>query len=308
LPHSYRGGSAARTRRKRGWSQASTRHDATALDQFDRQWSFQVDNKSGMPVTPLHADFQAPWMPDPQYMRVNPRNPAELYIDLEAMFRDLRVALARYHRGAIQWAKEHKVDAPTLGNYSDTVRNGYGGPPRAIEPVVAAVQRNRWILGLTDVIDERLRPFVEVRATEDSFMAEYDFHDADDQTFEMSRERTEGLAARLAHVDVTDMKDEIESALDEIDAGVQAGVGDAEGEEDIHRLLGLDSLPREEDEPTSPKREAIRKPVPPKHGPPLPVRGKRTLAQQKAAQRGNRRSMADGAVPAIAGGGIEDDG
>ncbi len=160
-PHEFRGKGARRPRRKHQFSQASTRRPATGSDQHGRPWSMQVGLKSGMPAGgPPQPLFTAPWYPDHQYVRVNPDNAAEIFIDYEAMFLRRNAKLAEYHERAVERAHQKSLPLPKKGEYSAELISVCGSVPKPVQPVVAAMQENPWILGETDVVDARLEPFV----------------------------------------------------------------------------------------------------------------------------------------------------
>jgi hypothetical protein len=117
-------------------------------DQHGRRWSSQADLKTGMPCTPLFPDFSAPWIPTPQFLRVNPQNPTELWINYTAMFRERAALLDIYHESAVSRARAAKLAVPTRkGEYSPELLNLMGAMPNPVEPVIAAQQENPFILG-----------------------------------------------------------------------------------------------------------------------------------------------------------------
>jgi hypothetical protein len=319
--HSYQGGS--RKRRKRGrFSQASTRRPIVLYDQHQREWTAQVGVKTGMPTGKIVPNFRAPWYPDQQYFRVNPENTAELFIDYKAMLLRRNARMKAYHQGASEWARDKKIPTPEkLGEYSEQIRRGYGGPPKPLEPVVAAIQGNRYILGLTDKVDKRLERFV-TKPRNEEVLAEYDFSEGgedDGAKPETSRARAVPAARRRRDVEPI-IQDGDDSAFDDFDGGApgKAGEGDAGGEISVEELLAgiedeakADARQDLEDTVDSAARGGRR--VPPraadraeKQAPRRPTAsatrkgsGKKPTADAKKRQLAGRRSLADGAQPVI---------
>lgn len=174
--HGFTGQRTGQAPQKQGFSQASTRHTVISYDQDGRRFSWQADNHNGMPTSPLMPDFSAPFLPDSQYLIVNPDNTNEVYVDYPAMYRDRAITLRAYHREATRWSVKHNRPAPKMGDYSDELTEAIGRPPRALELVAAAAQKNPWVLGFSDVPDPRLTPFLEHTTTAiEEIMETFDF-------------------------------------------------------------------------------------------------------------------------------------
>lgn len=175
--HGFTGQRRRKAKRGGKWSQAKTRRGIVSYDQHDRPWSSQAENRSGMPTGPLNADFSAPWMPDGKYLIVNPDNVAEVYIDYPKMYRDRKGALEEYHGQAVRLASQQGWPVPDRGKYSEKVLNALGLPPKPLEPVVAAMQGNPYILGFIDQPDPRLVRFLNPKRREvtPEEIAGYDF-------------------------------------------------------------------------------------------------------------------------------------
>lgn len=300
--HQYRGKGRRRKTKRGGFSQASTRRPITLYDQHGRQWSGQVSNKSGMPVGQVTPDFSAPWYPDVQYLRVNPDNQAELWIDYASLVARRRGRLNSYHKIAREYCREKKLPAPDKGDYNETITRAIGAPPKPIQPAIAAMQgKNKWILGLSDKVDPRLERFVtRIQAVEVD--EEFDFSDPE-TSFEDAKRNTQqmirGLAKPkpVAEEDVDDIED-----LKDIQLG--------EGEEDTF----LDELDDEHDQagigghvvPPA-KAERVQRQAPRRPGTKVAKKGKTgakkfgNLSAMKRAQRGNRPTLASGAAPVISG-------
>ena len=164
--HTFRGQPSTKLqRRTNAFTQASTRHIVHSFDQHGRQWSWEGDNKSGMPTSILSPLFSAPFIPDNQFILVNPDNTSECYVDYPAMYRERAERLREHHRQAVAYAVKHKQPVPAMGQYSDEITETVGAAPEALELVAAAAQENPWVLGFSDVPDPRLVPFLKQAST-----------------------------------------------------------------------------------------------------------------------------------------------
>lgn len=143
-----------------GNSQADQRRAHFMTDQHGRPWSCSIELKSGMPTGLIANDFHAPWLPEQNALVVNPNNTSELWIDYGLMWRERMQALSAYHKNAVALAVDKNWPVPTKGVYSNDFRRVLQDPPKPLQPVKAAAQENPWILGFTDVIDERLYEYV----------------------------------------------------------------------------------------------------------------------------------------------------
>ena len=175
-------------RKQRGssFTQADTRQPATGYDQHGRKWSLIIyhgmGSGSGGVVGMSHA-FRAPWIPDYSAVRVNPLNTSEVFIDYRAILHSRRQAWEQQHLKAVEAARKLKrTTAPTRYDYDEEILNAIGGRQlKPLEPVIAAMQDNAWILGFTDVVDPRLEPFVKIKTPEESLLEKYDFGSAPPQ-------------------------------------------------------------------------------------------------------------------------------
>lgn len=321
--HQFRGKPARRQRKRGGFSQASTRRGITLYDQHGREWTAQVGLKSGRPTGQIEPNFIAPWYPDQQYLRVNPENTSELFIDYMAMLARRRARRDQYHKAAVDFAREKKLEEPTLGQYPEAIRRSIGGSPKAIEPVVAAIQGNRYILGLTTVVDRRLERFVTVQRT-DAIVEEFDFHDdesGDARSFASARaaaakvrERVRDLPAEPtpeAEEDLNDLElldgGTTEDTVDELLDGLATEDLEDDDDEDLDETFDPEATGGKTVAPGNEERVARQAPRRPqssakraRHG---ANRGGGTDAQ-KTVQRAGRKTLADGAAPVIADGGL----
>lgn len=165
-----------------GWSQAETRRPAHLTDQHGRRWFADIEKRSGFPVGPIRARFDAPWFPDQGALRISLEEPNRIFIDYEWLLSQRQEAHNDYHQKAVEESAARQWDVPERGQpYSRNLQMIVGKPPAPIEPVVAAMQGNRWILGLTKVVDQRLTPFItDPHAKREQLIAELpDFRDVD---------------------------------------------------------------------------------------------------------------------------------
>lgn len=149
-----------------------------------RQWQGTIEKRSGdfcgLPPQPMGWSPPFPeWIPPSAYLRCGSRwtiqrpgedrptalRTDELIIDYDAWI----ASLAESHRSWMEqfYQLGDKMCGPAFDpeNPPPQVRAAVGPKPMAVEPVMAMRQGNRYALGLTDVVDERLRPFFPFRWT-----------------------------------------------------------------------------------------------------------------------------------------------
>ena len=167
------------------WSQAETRRPAIYRDQHGRQWAATVEKRSGYPVGTLQLLSRTPegqmppWLPDQRYFVFSPDNQTHLTIDYPTLLRERTQAHAEYLKECASIATARDWPAPVKGETIDhRIIAIVGKAPYPIEPVAAAMQGNRWILGLTDTVDPRLVEFVSQPTETDQLLADLpDFSD-----------------------------------------------------------------------------------------------------------------------------------
>jgi hypothetical protein len=206
MAHEFRGQRNRRARKKGGFSQAHTRRHQYSYDQHGRKWFANVGTKTGLPIGMIEATFQAPWIPDQQYIKINRENPSELYIDYEAMLTRRKAVLQAYHNLAEEFARLEKLEIPKFGEYSEIIIKRLGNPPRAIQPVIAAIQDNTYILGKTYAKerglpyreDPRLTRFVKRQTIVEKLLMDFDFSDdtTSASSYDAVRARNEAERAR----------------------------------------------------------------------------------------------------------------
>jgi hypothetical protein len=175
-----------------GQSQASFRYPQTYRDNHGRRWRASVEIRSGYPtgrIACLHktpGGNPPPWLP-PQgfpFMDVDPTRRDRLFINYEAIIDDRIRAHEELYNRAIEEAGARGLPIPEKGQPWDrrlVAILGTLDQLAAIQPAIAAMQGNSWILGLTDKVDTRLLPFVR-KSREEKRQAIYrnlpDFSDA----------------------------------------------------------------------------------------------------------------------------------
>ncbi len=330
--HEFRGTSTRPRQKRRAFSQASTRRPMITYDQHGRMWHMQVGLKSGMPVGLITPGFGAPWQPDHQYLVVNVDNPSEMWIDYGSMLASRHAQREAFHKRALQWAAKNQRPAPRKDDYSDELVGALGSPPRFIQPIVAAMQENAWILGMTFTEDARVSPYVQRSSAADTVLEEFDFRT---ESFAQAKERTAAAtrAVRsLAGIDLSN-PDEMDKAmeaftaegvgsdddedavdedalLDEITDETEPGAEDDDEEDDeleeAHdaEQLGGRRVPPQQAERAkgqAPRRGAFRGTAQTEAAADDKPLSKGTFKDQRAAQREGRATLASGATPAIGG-------
>jgi hypothetical protein len=313
--HSYKGRRGRRSRRAGAFSQATYRRPITLHDQHGREWTATVGTKTGMPTGIIQPSFSAPWYPDHQYMKVNPENTSELFIDYESLLLRRRSRLADFHTLALDIARKKGIPLPAkVGEYTDELLGLLPGMPKPVQPVVAAMQGNEYILGLTNVVDERLRRYVQ--ASRDVLLAEAEAMDFRPRSFADAKAENaktanntatpiEGApvftpAEANAHVVDVDAFDELDAAGtdEEVGAMIEDLGVDLDEEFDAAAVGGRTIAPQ--------KQERAARQAPRRNGSKVARNGtvSRSAAakQRRAAAKkaGRRPTLADGARPVIA--------
>lgn len=311
--HSYKGRRGRRSRRAGAFSQATYRRGITLHDQHGREWTATVGTKTGMPTGIIQPSFSAPWYPDHQYMRVNPDNTSELFIDYEALLLRRRARLADFHTLALDIARKKGIPLPVkVGEYSDELLGLLPGMPKPVQPVVAAMQGNEYILGLTDVVDERLRRYVQ--PSRDALLAEAEAMDFRPRSFAEAKAAntksnvatpTEGAPTFTSSAPARVGTDADVDAFDDMGTGNEIEDGDVENmldaldEEFDHAAVGGRTIAPQ-------KQERAARQAPRRSG--AKVARKGTISREAAAKQrraaakkaGRRPTLADGARPVIA--------
>lgn len=163
--------------------QPSTRRFGKVTDQHGRQWSTYIDNRSGLPLGPFQPiGWSAPWEP-PQGAKIfvcNEDNPTQVTINYQHLLDEREVAQREVEesRKAAAAARGWDHLDPEKQDLLDKVAQPRGRT-NAPEIIVACMQGNRWILGFTDVVDERVKKYLPVKASAAARLGKYeDFSDS----------------------------------------------------------------------------------------------------------------------------------
>lgn len=159
-------------------NQADQRRSASCRDQHGRLWSGPVEMKTGhFCAQPTPDGWTAPLMPEGPYVKIRP-NTAELAIeidytgwltDLRAAHREWEQNLRRFAQAMYGDAMAQQVETPSAALLAEA-----GPKPFPLEPVIAASQGNKWILGLSPVDTKGVGKYLPKKADD---LSAYDFAD-----------------------------------------------------------------------------------------------------------------------------------
>lgn len=180
-----------------GFSQANQRRNQRLTDQHGRRYFAIIEIRSGDPVGPIEPMFDAPLKVPQMYLRKSPDidAPTQLIIDYPRWIEDLTSARVEWERRGRELSRKQFGSAydPTKHQFKQEILDILGPPPQPVEPVHAALQGNRWVLGFTRRVDARLAQFFdapEERGLEIDY-SRYDFRDdvdaVDDEEHEAER-------------------------------------------------------------------------------------------------------------------------
>lgn len=147
-------------------TQAQRRRPQKLFDQHGRKWHTTLDIVANGPCAPINPDgWGAPLLPPQKYVKFQSENGMpSVTIDYDFWIAELTEAHKTYDQKLYDDAlllfgeggpKHYEERSPALLRYT-------GLPPQPIEPVKAAKQGNKWVLGLTEKPDPRLTPFFVV--------------------------------------------------------------------------------------------------------------------------------------------------
>lgn len=143
-------------------SQAKRRRGARLVDQHGRPWFANLELKTGDPCGPIEPLFQAPLIPPQVYLRKSrdenqPNNLVILYdawINEIINVREERIAKAR-EIARKMFATAYDPEKPLGPDIMSLV----GDEPEPIEPIIAAMQGNSYVLGKSPVDQHGLERF-----------------------------------------------------------------------------------------------------------------------------------------------------
>jgi hypothetical protein len=144
-----------------GWSQADLRRPQYMNDQHGRRWFADIEKRSGYPTGVIRPRFDAPWYPDQSALKIDPDTPNDIRIDYDALLAERLEGHREYHARAVEESASRRWTVPDEGEtYSKELQLIVGKPPQPLEPIVAAMQLNSWILGFSKIADKRLTKFI----------------------------------------------------------------------------------------------------------------------------------------------------
>jgi hypothetical protein len=144
--------------------QAQRRKPIVLKDQFGRKWDSTLDTISNGTCAPINPKgWVDPLNTPSKYVRLAKDEDGNLSLDVQLeqwaaqLEQDHKEYDQRLYNDAMmlfgaEGPKAYEDRSPALMNYT-------GGPPQAIEPVWAAIDRNSYALGLTTVVDERVAKY-----------------------------------------------------------------------------------------------------------------------------------------------------
>lgn len=223
------------------WSQAMQRRGQRFTDQHGRQYFAPIEIKTGEPCGLLGALYSAPLPVPLEYLgrSKDPNRPYDLVIDYDRWLRDIRTALA-------DWTKASRAAATRkYGDQFDATKpmpadilELFPRPPIHEEPVIAARQGNRWVLGLRETPDPRLTKYFAPEVIDPDYLQknEPDFRDMPEELEQDVRAIVEDTdEARpgdgtVAGDDALDLEDELDpQAIGGKRVPVGAGAGKGTG-------------------------------------------------------------------------------
>lgn len=166
---------------------------AKMTDHHGRRFAATLDKSNMTPVGqgPRPDGWRAPWMPGQEWFRYHEdeENPLRFRIDYQGMLAERVRAHEQYRAEWEAFAVSNGWD-PADESVAGRIIAKVGKKPLPVELIVAAMQGNKYILGLTDVVDSRVVPFLNQRprytrqAKLAAVVASMDFADHDDEESE----------------------------------------------------------------------------------------------------------------------------
>lgn len=162
---------------------------AKMWDHHGRRYGAVLDKSNGIPIGrgPRPDGWRAPWMPGQEWFRYHEdeTNPMKFRIDYESMLESSMAAHEAYDRQWTDYAVGNGWDPKDEAMIGRIVAK-IGPRPLPFELIVAAMQGNKYILGLTEKVDKRVEPFLRMRpkytrtAKKQEILSGLDFTDHDD--------------------------------------------------------------------------------------------------------------------------------
>jgi hypothetical protein len=167
---------------------------AKMYDNHGRRFAATLDKSNATPIGqgPRPDGWSAPWMPGQEWFRYHEddEHPNRFRIDYEGMLADRIKAHDDYDQAFMAEAVKRGWDAKDPDK-AGQITAIIGKRPLPIELIVAAMQGNKYVLGLTTKVDSRITPFLNQKpiyrreARKQAVLASMDFADHDeDEAFE----------------------------------------------------------------------------------------------------------------------------
>jgi hypothetical protein len=151
-----------------GMDQPSGRRAATVFDQHKRPWACYIDKRSGYPVGVIQPKgWRAPWLPPQgEYFHFDQNDPTKFVINYERLLQERVAASDEFDKDRSRAALVRGWDPldPEKQEALDLIVGRREGLQRP-EVVKACIDGNPWVLGLTDVVDERVAKYIPKKRT-----------------------------------------------------------------------------------------------------------------------------------------------
>ena len=176
-------------------------------DQHGRVWHATIETKTMHPTGPIQPQFQAPLIPPQMYLRVgtNRMRPYDLVINYDQWIADLRKAREDWLEDGEQRSRLYHGEKYEPGTpFTSQILQMIGRPPQHVEPVIAAKQGNRYVLGLTNQVDVRLFALLEEERRTHAIVNEPDFSEVVTSLDDVIEEEEETAERKLAELRARD--------------------------------------------------------------------------------------------------------
>jgi hypothetical protein len=145
-------------------SQEDSRISTYLTDPHGRRWFATMEKETMAPTGVIQPCFEAPLIPAPKYLRPGGlQNPTRLDIDYDTAIADLEEKHREWNRRlrlAAQKMYGEKA-GESIENPPPELMHVVGEPPEPTEPLEAAREGNRWVLGFSSAMPAWAKPFFE---------------------------------------------------------------------------------------------------------------------------------------------------
>lgn len=198
------------------WSQRKQRRGQRFTDQHGREYHAELEIKTGEPCGLIGALYQAPLVVPLKFLKrsKDPARPYDLVIDYAQWLAEIREEAADWRRRATAAAVKRYGDQFDASKpWPADILELFPRPKDHEEPVIAARQGNRWVLGLTTKPDPRLAPYFEPTVFDPHYLEkqEPDFRDLPtDLAADMAAVVGDEDEETVAGDDALDLEDELD--------------------------------------------------------------------------------------------------